>query len=330
MTPTPLTVELVGVVRIELTPVPAGLPVVVGDATVETDLNGQFAVVVDRDTTISISSGLAAIAITPIVGLGEELAANPPLDVPGYRMVGPGPTPPCKVLLGAEELVVWPYVNSTEETLEVPLSLNNFNNMLSPNGEAIPETMFPPGSNSFLRPLSQFSSGSLRAGTWNFLGRVVTLPDPVPVCTDSGDEGGCAPLESTSLNAPFNAAQTIVTDLMEDVVKADRAGKWRSGGQRNPFSAKGAATLAEIRRTLRQVQPTGSTSYVCEAGALAPASCREFDFPRNSLRKTMAGFFNMKPPKGLQYLLAPSRVKRSLSRFEKSLERMPKKYWRCE
>ena len=317
-------------VRIELTPVPAGLPLLVGDATVETDPNGQFAVVVDRDTTISISSGLAAIAITPIVGLGEELAANPPLDVPGYRLVEPGPTPPCKVLLGAEELVVWPYVNSTEETLEVPLTLNNFNNMLSPNGEAVPETMFPPGSNSFLRPLSQFSSGSFRAGTWNFLGRVVTLPNPVPVCSDSGDGGGCSPLETTTLNAPFEAAQNIVTDMIEDVVKAERAGKWRSGGQRNPFAAKGAATLAEIRRTLRQVQPTGSTSYVCEAGALAPASCREFDFPRNSLRRSMSGFFNMKPPKGLQYLLAPSRVKRSLSRFERSLERAPKKYWRCE
>lgn len=302
----------------------------VGDSTVETDENGGFSAVVDRDTTISISSGLPAIAITPIVGLGEELAANPPLDVPGYRLVEPGPATPCKVLLGGEELVVWPYVNSTDQTLEVPLSLNNFNNMLSPNGEAVPETLFPPGSNSFMRPLTQFGRGSQRTGVWNFLGRSVDLPNPVPVCADSGDGGNCVPLDVATLNDPFNAARAIVTNTINEVVRAERAGKWRSSGQGNPFSKKGAATLAEIRKTLRQIQPTGSTTYVCEADAQAPASCREFEFPRNSLRKSMAGFFNLKPPQGLQYLFAPSRIKRSLSRFERSFESAPRKYWRCD
>lgn len=309
---------------------PAGLPLLVGDTTVETDVNGEFSVIVDRDTEISIRSGLAAIAITPIVGLGEDLAASPPLDVRGYRLVEPGPLAPCKVLQDAEELVVWPYINQTTETLEVPLTLNNFNSMLSPRGEALPETLFPPGANSFMRPLSQFANGALRAGTWNFLGRSVVLPDPVPVCTDSGDGGLCSALPSSTLNAPFDAATNIVTNMIDDVVRAERAGKWRSSGQRNPFAAKGATTLAEIRRTLRQVQPLGSTSYICEAGGVTAASCREFDFPRNALRKSMSRFFNIKAPKGLQYLLAPSRIKRSLRQFEKSLESAPKKYWRCD
>lgn len=322
-----------GVVRIDLTPVPQGLPVVVGDQTVETDVNGEFTALVDRDTSITISSGLPAVAITPMIGLGEELAANPPLDVPGYRLLEPGPAAPCKVFLEAQEYVVWPYTNSTLENLEVPLTLNYLNNMASPGGAAVPDTLFIPGPSSFMEPLNNFSSGGIEAGEWNILGRTVPLPNPLLVCTDSGDGGQCSPMPAATLEAPFRAATDIVTDVIADIVRLERLGRYRSTGTRNEFTAKGSVALSDIRRVMRKVQPAGATAYVCEANVVAPADCRELDFPRNALRRAMTGFFNIDPtkiPKGLRGIVAPARIKRALKRFEKSFEKAPRKYWRCD
>ena len=305
----------------------------VGDQTVETDENGEFTAIVDRDTSITISSGLPAIAITPMIGLGEELAANPPLDVPGYRLLEPGPGAPCKVFLDSQEYVVWPYTNSTLANLEVPLTLNYLNNMASPGGAAVPDTLFIPGPSSFMEPLSNFSSAGVEAGEWNILGRKVPLPNPLLVCTDSGDGGQCSPMSTATLEAPFDTATDIVTDVMADIVRLERLGKNSSTGTRNVFSKRGSVTLAEIRRVMRQVQPTGATAYVCEANVVAPSDCREIEFPRNALRKAMTGFFNIdakKIPKKLRSVVAPARIKRALNRFEKAFEKAPRKYWRCD
>ena len=168
-------------------------------------------------------------------------------------------------------------------------------------------------------------------GEWNILGRTAGIPSPLLVCSDAGDGGQCSQISQSTLDAPFDVATDIVTDVIDQIVRIERSGRGLSAGKRNVFVTQAASTLAKIRKIIRQVQPSGSTAYVCEPDAAVAASCREFDFPTNALRKAMAGFFNVRDvPRSLKGIVAPARIKRALGKFEKSLETAPKKYWRCE
>lgn len=232
--------------------------------------------------------------------------------------------------MGSTEHVYWPYRNRSGTTLEVPLTLNNFNNMLSPTGEASPETIFAPGlDNGFSRPLSLFESGSRYSGVWNILGMSVELPQPLPLCPDSGDGGECRAIRPALVKAIFDQATSTVNELILESLRLQATGEWQpERSRRNPISTRGADVLAEIKQILRQVQPSGSTIYTCEAAV--PASCRRLDFPKNELRSAFAELFDMRLPDGLERLNSSGRVRRESKQFEDVLKKLPRRYVRCK
>jgi hypothetical protein len=232
--------------------------------------------------------------------------------------------------VGTVEHVYWPYRNRSGVALGVPLALDNYNNMLSPRGGAAPETLFAPGlNNGFSRPLQLFESGNRYSGIWNILGLSVELPQPLALCPDSGDGGECTPIRPAALNTIFDQAASTVNGLIIESLRLQASGAWEpERSRRNPISTRGAAVLSDIRGIVRQVQPSGSTIYTCEA--VVPASCRRLEFPKNALRSAFAELFDLRLPDGLESLNSSSRVRRESKKFEDALKRLPRRYVRCD
>lgn len=314
--------------KIGETPAPEGVPLRVGDTTTQTGADGSFSAQVLGATSISISSDLPAIAITPVVGLGTELRDRSPLTIPAFRLLEPGATGPCRAVVGLTENIFWSYRNLTSSTLEIPLTLSTLNNFQSPRGEAMPETLFAPNMNSFSRPLSQFSSSGSFSGIWNILGLRVQIPNPLPLCSDSGDGGGCKVIASSELDDLEMQARQTVQEYSEAAVRLRNQGIWRPNGARLPFAEQAARMIAAIIKIRNEIQPVGSTVYRCEP--LSLSRCQRYEMPKDKLRDAYSKFFNLKLPPQLESINTPQKIAREMKQFEKQLKDLPRRYVRCE
>ena len=300
-----------------------------GSHTTETGEGGVFSVQVQGSEDSRISSGLAAVAITPIPGSGIELSAISPINVQAYRLLEPSTEQPCRVVVGNEESIVWPYYNYTDDVLTLPESLNFFTGK-----ETTPETIFAPGfTNYFLRSLQVFEKGGGYSGEWNVLGLKVPIPNPLGVCTNRGDqEERCPQVPGGSISAIFDVGTAIVTDSysMSLRIKARlRRSGWKPTGRRDVYLAQGERVLARIRKILRDVQPSGVPIYECAESQAVPTACAEYDFPKEKIRSAMRDFFDIRPEPGFERITSDRREREQLAELEKALSRLPNRFVRC-
>ena len=312
--------------KIGETPVPEGVPLLVGDTATQTGAGGSFSAQVHGSTTVTIRSDLPAIAITPVVGLGTELRDRSPLDIPAFRLLEPGAIGPCRAVVGLTESIFWSYRNLTSTPLEIPI--NGLNNFLSPRGDAMPDTLFAPNVNSFSRPATQFSSGSGFSGVWNILGLRVEIPAELPLCPDSGDGGGCQVIPTSELNDLEMQARQTVNEYAEAAVRLRNLGIWKPSGNRLPFSAQASSMIAAVIKITKQIQPEGTVVYRCEP--LALSNCRRIETPKRELREAFMKFFTIKLPPELASINTPQKIAREVKQFEKQLKDLPRRYVRCD
>ena len=301
----------------------AGAPVLVNTETKMTDSEGQFTASLENSTLYTISTGLAAIAFDPVLETGGSLAVRSPVTIEARRLIVPAEDP-CRLLIDGREHFYVSSNNLTSEALEVPLTYNLLNQILSVTGEAVPPEVFAPGTSGFSLPMRYFMSGTTTMGQWNFLGQEIRFSADLRFCADRGVPGQCEIIEPTVIRGPFDYVRKVIIRLTNQSLKAARTGKWRSrdGKYRVPFMSRGARALAAMEGIFKQ---TSEPSFACE---VTPMSCTVRRVPKPALVKAFARIFQGKVPRGLEHI--SRRAKRESSLFQRELRKVPDTYVTCD
>lgn len=313
------------------------------------DENGLLQINVASDSVADVSSNLLAIKVESIAGTPVESlpgsasyisqVANSQggvLDIVTSRRVKPEEL--CRLYdseLGAEA-IRFPFTNRYGETLLV--SSQGLNSIESVSGAPYPIASFgsidisrPDGYLGFTWPLEHFKwfdparNQEVISATWTLLGTRVSIDVPesqVPVCSQSGEYGGCTAFNDTLTNRIYEQALSSVTRLSNQALALRSRGVWKPVGQvRTPYYVTAARSLRNIRALLR----LPNNRYVC--AEVVPQACRAVSFPKAQLQSEFDKIFKVKLPPALRSLirLVPSERKK----FQTELAKVPSRYVTC-
>ncbi len=288
-----------------------------------TDANGQFTTSLENSTYYTVTTGLEAIAFTPLYETGAALAARSPVTIEASRLIT-STEDPCRLVIGTTPYVYFSSVNATDRTLTVPLAYTQINSIYSATGEAVPPENFPPGTSGFSVPDSYFTSGATLVGVWKFLGQDIKVTSDLQICADRGVPGACEALDPAKLRSPFEYTRKVILKLTNLSLAAARSGKWKgaNGKFRVPFLSRGAKALATMEKVFRGSK---AQSFVCE---VTPMSCEVKRIPKQVLVKAFAQIFQGKVPRGLEHISKMS--KREVALFQREMRKLPEKFVTCD
>ena len=251
-----------------------GAPVQVNEQTQLTGANGEFVASLEKPTLYTISTGLTAIAFTPLIDTGTQFSTRSPVVIEAQRLVS-SVDDPCRLFINEEPHIYFSTTNRTDQTLTVPLIYRDINQIYSVTGAAVPPELFPVGTSGFSVPESSFTSGTTLLGVWRFLGQEIVVKRDLNLCADRGVPGQCEVIDPTVLRLPYNHTRRTIIKLTELSLAAARSGKWRgTGGNFNlPFISRGARSLAYMEKVL---SVTKEESFACE---VVPMSCSIYRIP---------------------------------------------------
>jgi hypothetical protein len=321
-TPTPPIADVTFKLTIQKTPI-AGAPVQVNTETKITDSQGEFTASLENSALYTISTGLEAISFEPILETGGTLAARSPVTIEAQRLITPDQDP-CRILINGAPHVYFSSNNATGQTLTVPLTYTELNQMLSVTGQATPPEYFAPGTSGFSIPEDYFTSGTTLTGVWKFLGLDVTVKPNLDVCADRGVPGQCELLDPTLLRSPFEYTRATIVRLTNLSLAAARAGRWKGANGRFsvPFMSRGARALAYMERIFRN---SSGQNFQCE---MVPMSCSVRRVPKKELTKVFAQIFAGHVPRGLEHVAR--RSKSEIAAFERLMKKLPNSYVKCD
>jgi hypothetical protein len=321
-TPTPVEVDVTFRLTIRETPI-VGAPVQVNEQTKLTGANGEFVASLEKPTLYTISTGLTAIAFTPLIDTGTQFSSLSPVVIEAQRLVS-SVDDPCRVFINAEPHIYFSTQNLTDQTLAVPLNYRDINQIYSVTGTAVPPELFPGGSSGFSVSESSFSSGSTLIGVWRFLGQEVVVKKDINLCADRGVPGQCELIDPDVLRIPYNHTRMTIMKLTQLSTAAARSGKWRrSGGKFNlPFISRGARALAYMKKALGAKT---EESLTCE---VVPMSCSIYRVPKKALVSSFAGIFAGRLPRGLEHI--SRRSKQEVATFQRVLRKVPDRLVVCD
>lgn len=315
-----MTLKLV----IAQTPIP-GAPILVNSQVVVTDSNGEVVTTLNQGQSYAITTGLEAIAFTPLYDTGSNLGAQSPITIDAVRRVS-STEQPCRVVIGGVPNIYFTSVNQTDHSLTVPLEYSGINSMYSVTGEAVPAEVFAAGTSGFTVPESYFDTGTTLGlnGMWKFLGQDIQVPAEPPVCSDRGVPGECELLDPTTLRSPFEYTKKVILKVTRASLDAAKKGKWRSANGKFsvPFLSRGAAALALMESVFRD---SSGQQFVCE---VTPMSCELRTVPKKKLVKAFSTIFAGKLPSALAHIGASA--KKEVKDFEKFLKKVPDRYTSCK
>jgi hypothetical protein len=303
------------------TPIP-GAPIQINEETKITDVNGEFVAPLEISTLYTISTGLQAIAFTPLLEIGGELAARSPVTIEAQRLVT-STEDPCRILIDGVPHVYFSSTNTTDQTLSVPLSYTSINQIYSVTGQAVPPESFVAGTSGFSVPESSFTSGTTLMGVWKFLGQDITVKPDLQICSDRGVPGECEQIDPALLRSPFEFTRKTILRLTDLAVAAARAGKWKGTNGRFsvPFMSRGARTLAYMEQAFRN---SSDQTFVCE---VVPMSCAVYRVPKKQLAQSFTKIFVGRVPRGLEHIAR--RSKKENKNFQRLLRALPDTYVKC-
>ena len=277
----------------------------------------------ENSTYYTITSGIDAIAFTPLYETGGQFAARSPVTIEASRLITSAEDP-CRLVIGGTPHVYFSSVNAADRTLTVPLSFTDINAIHSITGEAVPPENFAPGTSGFSVPEAYFTSGTTLVGVWKFLGQDIKVSSDLQICTDRGVPGACEVIDPAKLRSPFEYTRRVILKLTNLSIAAARTGKWKgaSGGFSVPFLSRGARALVTMEKVFRDSK---AQSYVCE---VTPMSCTVKRIPKQTLVKAFSQIFKGKVPRGLEHLSSMS--KREIALFQREMRKLPEKYVTCD
>lgn len=313
------------------------------------DENGSISVSLPRDSQADISSALKAIKLEKIADTPTEVLPGRALDVESIANQHGGfidiiasrrvnPEPLCRVFdsgLGVDALR-FPFTNRYGESLSVPFE--GLNSISSPSGVPYPSASFgstdlsvPAGHLGFTWPLEYFTwfdparNQEIVSATWKLIGKEVSVSQPVqdiPICQQSGQYGGCTPLDGSLANRVYQQAFSSVTVLSNEAMRLRKKGIWRPTGKvRTPHYSVAGNALREIRALLR-LPPD---SLVCPN--YTPQSCRQVEIQKAELLRQLDRIFKTKLPRELRSLLRLIPGERK--QFQAELRKLPDRYVTC-
>ena len=314
---------------IQETPI-AGAPIEINLETNNTDNNGEVRTRLIEGQSYTVSSGLPAIYFGQLFDTGASFSARSPVTIEATRLLNVVAAP-CRLFTGGLPNIYFSCANSSDQVLTVPLQYSQLNSMLSPTGQAVPETSFGPGTSGFSILEEYFRQGESLAGVWKFLGTEVLLNASPLLCADTGVPESCTPLDPALLRGPFEHTRRVLLELFRLSVEAARRGKWKPtrGGVVDPFRARGAQVLAKMESLFSD---SSAQNFEC---SIIPISCYERAVPKQKLIKEFTRIFDGKftqalggkIPKGLEGVF--SRRDREVKTFKRLLKKLPNRYTNC-
>jgi hypothetical protein len=321
-TPTPPSTDVVFKLTILETPI-AGAPIQVNAETKITDENGEIATSLVTTSLYTVSSGLGAVSFESLLETGESFGARSPITLAAQRLVSSGEVP-CRLVVGGAPYTYFSFVNTSDQSLAVPLLYSPLNTMYSVTGQAVPPEVFGPGTNGFTIAENHFMTGAGLAGRWRFLGQEIEVPAAPEICADRGVPGSCAVIDPETLRIPFNHTRRVIIKLASQSIAAARSGRWRGTGGRFtiPFLSRGAAALKSMEMSFSE---SSGQNFVCE---ITPLSCTTKQVPKKALLRAFKRMFEGKVPRGLEHIAQTSQ--REVATFERQLRKVPDTYTSCE
>lgn len=321
-TPTPIPGQNGSTITVHLTidqtPVPAA-PLTIGATSVTTDTNGYANATLSMDSSVTIQTGLPAIAFTPVTGSVAELSAQD-VEILAERLVIPR-SEVCSTAVGNIPSLFFPYSSLANTTLTIPLTLMRLNRIISPSNSAAAPQLFPPGTsgNGFTLPISHFLQEGGLSGRWEILATSVEVPTVPPPCSDSGEPTECV---SINLEKLFILTKRTISILTSETVKSANSGRWKPNGNfKGPFYARGSKALKDMRTT---ITTTGARLVSCDA---PPVECEERQINKQRLSSIFDSIFSAKTPKALSGL--PSKVARQRKAFAAAIKALPPSAYLC-
>jgi hypothetical protein len=287
-----------------------------------TDANGEIVANLENDTFYTVSSGLEAIAFTPLYETGGQFSARSPVVIEATRLITKAEDP-CKLLIGGTPHIYFSSNNTTDRTLSVPLAYTQLNAIYSVTGQAVPAEDYAPGTSGFSVPESYFQSGTSLTGVWKFLGQDIAVTNSLQICTDRGVPRNCDLLDPALLRSPFDYTRRVILKLANLSLAAAQSGKWKgvNGKFSSPFLSRGAKTLATMDRLFKD---STAQNFTCQA---VPPSCSLKQVPKRELVKAFAQIFGGKIPRGLEHVFKLS--KRETALFQREMRKLPDTYVSC-
>jgi hypothetical protein len=287
-----------------------------------TDANGEIVANLENDTFYTVSSGLEAIAFTPLYETGGQFSARSPVVIEATRLITKAEDP-CKLLIGGTPHIYFSSNNTTDRALTVPLAYTQLNAIYSVTGQAVPAEDFAPGTSGFSVPESYFQSGTSLTGVWKFLGQDIAVTNSLQICTDRGVPRNCDLLDPALLRSPFDYTRRVILKLANLSLAAARTGKWKgvNGKFSVPFLARGAKTLATMDRLFKD---STAQNFTCQA---VPPTCSLKQVPKRELVKAFSQIFGGKIPRGLEHVFKLS--KRETALFQREMRKLPDSYVSC-
>lgn len=294
----------------------------VNTETKTTDENGEFTATLVRVDPYTISSGIEAIAFTPLYDLGRNFALQAPVQISASRLISSASIP-CRVVIKGSSHFYFSTNNLTDHLLTIPLEYQGINSMYSPTGRAIPPEDFVSGTSGFWIPEAHFAQGSVLNGVWKFLGQDIVVSNNSKFCVDVAVPGGCEPLDARILGMPFKHTRQVVSKIMVTALsKAKKDGRSKAQVQAAPFLARSAKVLA----LMAKLSSEGSRqNYVCD---VTPMSCRTKRVSKVTLRKAFNSIFVGAMPPGISF--QASIVKKEMAAFNAMLKKVPDRYSSCQ
>jgi hypothetical protein len=307
---------------VQQTPI-AGAPILVNSTVVMTNNIGEAVATMDPAQSYAITTGIEAIAFTPLYDTANNFVAQSPITIDAIRLIS-STQQPCRVLIGGTPNIYFTSVNQTDHPLTVPLEYTGINSMYSVTGEAVPQEVFASGTSGFAVPESYFDTGSGLSGMWKFLGQDIAVTAEPPICSDTGVPGECQPLDPTALRSPFEYTKKVILRVTRASINAAKRGAWKSANGKFtvPFLSRGAAALALMEGVFRDSR---GQQYVCE---ITPMSCEVRTVPKKKLVKAFTVIFAGKLPPGLAQVGISA--KKEVKDFEKFLKTIPDRYTTCK
>jgi hypothetical protein len=307
---------------IKQTPI-AGAPLNFGVTQALTDMSGEVKLSVASDSQISVSSVLPVIEFTPFYDTAANFAGRSPVIIDARRLVEPLPGI-CRIIVGNEEQVYFPFENYTDQAMSVPLRYNLINRILSPTGDAVPADLYAPGmlGNGFTVPKRHFFNGTGYAGVWQFIGTNNAIPEQLNVCSDTSTNPQCELLPDLRLQPLFDHPRALVVRLSNATVKLAKLRKWKpSGDLRGPFYKRGTLSLSKIRAIMNKLK---GPNYICP---VTPPQCRVMKVPKADFLKAFRLIYTGSVPKGL--LPLKKTEKAEIKKYQAILRSIPDQLTKC-
>lgn len=301
------------------------MPIDINGAVNLTDNNGELAIVLQENGNYSIISGMPgdtgnkAIEFPEIINTGRNLAdlsASAPIDIEMTRNIEIE-RPVCRSTISGVEFVQFFFNNKVNTPLQVPLTYNKLNQMLSPQGDQTPIELFPSGSNFFYLPLSGFQAAGTYVGQWNFVGQSTFFSGLPEQCTGGGDPD-CTPINQALLD---DVKRFFQREVFRQFAEANRlANRTWFPNQKTRLDLQ-QGRLVIIRRNQRVLRKLSGMldDYENTLVCTEPTSCRTFQLKKGAIASLLSDLFEGNP-RGLESLAIPKEAKkRALNRLLKDL-----------